>query len=227
MFVNGVLFNSEVWQGLNTADITMLDTVDHKVMNVICAGHAKTASEFYYLETGTIPLKYLIASRRILYLKNILSRSDEELIKRVYTAQRDNPTQGDFVELVRKDLEDIDELFDEEAICSQDNSLFKKCLKKKIKQVAFRDLKEIQSSHSKVKNITYDNFIIQPYITSSIFTNEMTEILFNMRSCMTKTFKSNFSSFYKENMKCSLKCSDPNALDSQSHLLQCSLVKTN
>ena len=88
MFVNGVLFNSEVWQGLNTADITMLDTVDHKVMNVICAGHAKTASEFYYLETGTIPLKYLIASRRILYLKNILSRSDEELIKRVYTAQR-------------------------------------------------------------------------------------------------------------------------------------------
>ena len=53
----------------------------------------------------------------------------------------------------------------------------------------------------------------------------MTEILFNMRSCMTKTFKNNFSSLYKENMKCSLKCSDPNALDSQSHLLQCLLIK--
>ena len=116
-------------------------------------------------------------------------------------------------------------MFDEEAMFSQNKSVFKQCLKKKIKQVAFTDLKEIQSSHSKVKIIIYNHFKIQPYITSSIFTNEMTEILFNMRSSMTKTFKSNFSSFYKENMKCRLKCSDPNSLDSQSHLLQCSVIK--
>ena len=32
MFVNGVLFNSEVWPKLTVADITMLETVDHHLI---------------------------------------------------------------------------------------------------------------------------------------------------------------------------------------------------
>ena len=34
MFVNGVLFNSKVWQGLYSADIKMLETVDHQLMKI-------------------------------------------------------------------------------------------------------------------------------------------------------------------------------------------------
>ena len=30
MFLNGVLFNSEVWQQLHATDLTMLQTVDHR-----------------------------------------------------------------------------------------------------------------------------------------------------------------------------------------------------
>ena len=51
MFINGVLFNCESWQGLCTTDITLLEKVDHQVMKVICDGHSKTPTEFYYLET--------------------------------------------------------------------------------------------------------------------------------------------------------------------------------
>jgi hypothetical protein len=42
-----------------------------------------------------------------MYLHNILSREESELVKRVYQAQRDKPTKGDFVELVKADLEMI------------------------------------------------------------------------------------------------------------------------
>ena len=166
----------------------MLETVDHQILKIICDGHAKTASEFYYLETSAIPLKYLISSCRIMYLKEILSRNDGELIKRVYTADRDNPTKGDFIELVKEDLESIGEPFDENGIYSKYKSLFKQIIKRKIRDPAFRNLKDIKNSQSKIRDIVYDNFTIQPYITSFIFTNEMTSVLFNMRSSMTRTF---------------------------------------
>ena len=136
MFVNGVLLISEVWQGLYSSHIKMLETVYHQIMKIICDGHAKMASESYYLETSAIPLKYLISSRRIMYLKKILSRMDGKLIKRVYTTQRDNPTKGDFIELVKENLESIGEPFDENGICSKYKSLFKQIVKRKIRDTA-------------------------------------------------------------------------------------------
>ena len=52
MFINGVLYNSEVWQGLESTDRTMLQNVNHQLMRVIFHNaHAKTAIEFLFLET--------------------------------------------------------------------------------------------------------------------------------------------------------------------------------
>ena len=134
MFINGVLFNSEVWQGMNSTDITMLDKIDHQLMNIICNGHSKTPSEYYYLETATIPIKHIIYSRRIMYLHNILNRSEGELVKRVYVAQRNNPTKGDFIELVKQDLNDIGEDFDEEKMRCQTKTIIKDHIKNQIKE---------------------------------------------------------------------------------------------
>ena len=227
MFVNGVLFNSEVWQGLNSTDITMLEHVDHQLLKVICNGHAKTATEFLYLETASLPLKYIIASRRIMYLHNILTREDGELVKRIYKAQKENTSKGDFVELVRKDLDMIGEVFDEEAIILKNKTTFKAHIKIKINEAAFQELKTIQSTHTKVKEIIYEQFKIQPYMKSNIFTNRMVEVLFSLRSSMTRNLKSNFSSIFKGNMRCRLNCEDQEANDCQSHLLDCQTILEN
>ena len=85
-------------------------------MKVICDGHSKTSTEFYYLETGATLLKDIISSRRIIYLHNILENDKEELVKSVYEAQILKPTKGDFIELVKEDLLKIGEAFDEEII---------------------------------------------------------------------------------------------------------------
>ena len=227
MFVNGVLYNSEVWQGLGATDITALEKIDHQLMRFICNSHAKTAVEFLYLESGSIPLKNIIASRRIMYLHHLLGREDRELIKRVYKAQKESPTPGDFVELVKEDLNVIGEAFDEETIFMRSKDQFKTIIKEKIRQSAFRDLKNLQMKHSKIMNIQYDGLQTQLYMTSPLFSNDMVKILVNMRSSMTKDIKNNFSSIYKGNMACRLKCSDPNAIDSQQHLLLCSALTDN
>ena len=52
----------------------------------------------------------------------------------------------------------------------------------------------------------------------------MTTILFNMRSSMSRTFKSYVSSLFNENMRCRTKCNDIFEVDNQSHLLQCQAI---
>ena len=88
-----------------------------------------------------------------MYLHHILGRNEGELIKRVYEAQRDNTTPGDFVDLVKADLSNIGEIFDEDNIKLQGKHIFKTHIKNKIKARTFEDLKSQQQKHSKVRSI--------------------------------------------------------------------------
>ena len=64
-------------------------------------------------------MRFIISSRRINYLKTILDREDNELIKRIYNEQKDNPTKGDWIELVKEDYTMIEEEINEEDIKSK------------------------------------------------------------------------------------------------------------
>ena len=108
MFINGVLYNSEVWHNLTITDITILGNIDHQFLRYICNGHSKTQIELLYLETQAQPLRHIISIRRNMYLYNILNRNEEELVKCVYRAQKESPTRGDFVKLVENDLQLIE-----------------------------------------------------------------------------------------------------------------------
>ena len=59
MFLNGVLYSSEAWHGLTTTHIAQLGLVDHQLMRTILSAHSKTPTEFLYLETGALPVKYV------------------------------------------------------------------------------------------------------------------------------------------------------------------------
>ena len=83
---------------------------------------------------------------------------------------------------MKKDFQDIYEPIDEETIRLQKKNTFKAHVKKKIREAAFTYLKDIQTSHSKIKDIKYEKFEIQPYLSSFVLTTEMTKVLFNMRS---------------------------------------------
>ena len=73
-------------------------------MRFLISAHAKVAIEFLYLETGAKPVEFVISSRRLNFLKEIHSREEHELIKQIYKAQRQNPSIGDWSELVKKDI---------------------------------------------------------------------------------------------------------------------------
>ena len=84
MFLNGVLQSCEAWHGIGTTQIAQIELVDHHLMRTILSAHSKIPTEFLYLETGALPAKYVITSRRLNYLKHIHMQNDHELVKRVY-----------------------------------------------------------------------------------------------------------------------------------------------
>ena len=120
-------------------------------------------------------------------------------MKRVYVTQRDNPTSGHFVELVKSDLEDINIEYREKAIIQQSKTQLKLIIKEKLKASVLKKLKDKQSSHSKIRDITYNKLQIQPYMASKKFTNKMVQLIFTFRSSMIKNNKANFSSINRKN----------------------------
>ena len=153
MFINAILFNSEAWHGLTETEIRILEEIDETLLRSLVKGHSKTPLEFLYLETGAIPIKFIISSRRIIYLHTILTRSNTELIKRVYNAQKETPVKGDYYNLLKNDFLIIGEDLNEEKIASTAKETFKRNVKIKIKIAATKYLKEKQAKHSKVKAI--------------------------------------------------------------------------
>ena len=83
MLLNGTMFNSEAWQGISLAEIQMIEKVDEDLLRGLLKAHSKIPLEALYLETGSIPIRFIIKSRRLSYLHTILQRESEELVKSV------------------------------------------------------------------------------------------------------------------------------------------------
>ena len=224
MLLNGILYNSEAWHSISEAEIRLLETVDEHLLRALVKGHAKTPLEFLYLEAGAIPIRFILSSRRLIYHQNILKREDPELIKRIYTEQRNNPTTGDFVELISEDFKVINEVQDDAKIQNTNISVYKKHIKPCIRRAAFKYLSNLQANHSKVKHIRYQKLEIQKYMVSPIFSNEEVQLLHALRSRSTDC-KENFKQRYiSSNLLCSL-CQVEN--DDQQHILRCSALLKN
>ena len=64
MLINGILFNSEAWHGVKKEDLKKLEKIDEILLRSLMGSHQKTPLEFLYLETGTLPISYIIMIRR-------------------------------------------------------------------------------------------------------------------------------------------------------------------
>ena len=73
MFINGILTNSEVWYAIKNEEIQRLQEADEYLLRKLLKAHSKTAKECLYLETGTIPIKYVVMSRRLNYFYHIIT----------------------------------------------------------------------------------------------------------------------------------------------------------
>ena len=171
-----------------------------------------------------MPIKYIIASRRLNYLHNILARNENELVSRIFSAQFDNPLEGDFVKLIEEDFKLINEKFNKTLIKSMTKKQFKKWVKSKIEKAAFEFLIEEKVSQSKICDIEYKKLEIQNYLKAAVFNNSEIELLFKLRS-KTLELKSNYKKKYFNKLDCSLK--DCYFEENQEHLFSSCQILQN
>ena len=62
-------------------DINTFTSMDKYLIRKIVNSHFKAPVELIYLETGTVPVEYILVSRRLNYLHTIVTRDNIELTK--------------------------------------------------------------------------------------------------------------------------------------------------
>ena len=157
------------------------------------------------------------------YQQTLLKRNDDELTKKIYKAQKDNPIEGDFYNLVKADWEMIGEEMDEEYIATASKDTLKRHIKESIKASALKYLKEKQKMHSKIKDIEYKKLEVQGYMTSPLFSDNEVSLLYALRS-RAVVCKMNYRNKYKEDDLLCILCKEES--DSQPHILLCRVLQS-
>jgi hypothetical protein len=219
-FVNAMLVNVEAWHNILQKDIEVFKNLDHYLMRKIIGAHSKVPIELLYLETSAIPIEFVIASRGINYLHNIVSRDASELVKRVYSEQKANPSKGDWCHMVQRDMEMIGLDMTEAQISIMKKHQFKLIVKRCVRNATFLALQKLKESHTKIKNMDYCEFNLQAYMRSDIMSVKEVSALFNMRADTVNGYKMCFSHAY-DNLLCKLGCTES---DSMAHMFECTKI---
>ena len=67
--VSSMLFNCEAWYGLTIKQTKVLEKIDEKIMRKVLECPSKTPIHIMYLELGWLPLRFIVQSRRLNFLK--------------------------------------------------------------------------------------------------------------------------------------------------------------
>ena len=78
--LNSILLNSEVCYGLTKADVEELEMVDNYLIRRILDTPACTPTPMLYLELGCLPIRYIIMTRRLMYLQTLLQEDTGTLL---------------------------------------------------------------------------------------------------------------------------------------------------
>ena len=214
---NGILFSTEAWSSISDIDMDRLEQVDTGLLKQLVDGHSKCSKVFYYLEFGVINLRHIIMSRRLMFHHHILTREDNETIKKVYGKQKESHIKGDWFRMLISDFEFIEEEINEDFIISIPKEDYRKFINNKIKAGVFKYYMQLkEKSKKKLNNLTYEELTIQPYLTRDYFSLEEKKLLFSLRSkCYDARL--NFRKLNKRNLICRLGCP---AEESQIHIFQ-------
>ena len=88
MLINSILCSVESMYGLTNTHIQKLESVDKYLLRKIFNASSSTTTEALYLETGALPIRFIIKSRRLMFYWTILSKKESELVRKVYNVLR-------------------------------------------------------------------------------------------------------------------------------------------
>ena len=80
--------------------------------------------DLLYLELSVLPIRFIIQTRRLLYLHHILQQKEDSLLYRFFMAQLTYPTYKDWVSQVLEDIENLSIELEIEDIKTKKKKMF-------------------------------------------------------------------------------------------------------
>ena len=214
MLISVLLFNAETWLRLTRENIKRLESVDEMLLRKLLGTPISTPKAALYLETGCIPLRFIIKRKRIMFLHHLLTREDDALIKRVFWAQMEKPVKGDWCLVVREDLDSLGlNLTSLTEVANKSKEQLKTLLKEQIETVSLKYLNTEKQKLSKVANHSYPKVEMQTYLVNPHMSLKQKQLAFKWRTRMIKVGWN-----YGDKGQCPI-CHD--ADDTQEHLFYC------
>ena len=124
-------------------DIENLEKVDEALIRKMFSAQCTTPLEVLCLESGNIPIRFILMSRRLNFLHYILNQHEDSLLRKVFDAQVDNPIRGDWVNQIDMDIRDLGLYLTYDQIKIISKEQFKKMVKEKVKMKSYEFLTKI------------------------------------------------------------------------------------
>ena len=121
--------------------------IDKYLLREILGAHAKAPIEQLHLETGTLSIPQIIATRKMIYLQTILKRPKGVIIRNIYEAMKEESHQGHWCQLIVNDFEKINLHISDNLIVIMNEEDYKNLIKKK--QGQRRIISRFQNNASK------------------------------------------------------------------------------
>ena len=83
IIINSMLYNSEVWYAVTNKEIEKLEQVDEMILRSVLSLPRSTPRPFLYLELGCLPIRYILITRRLMFLHYILNEDEHSLLQQV------------------------------------------------------------------------------------------------------------------------------------------------
>ena len=216
-----MLFNSEAWYNVTSAEMDLLETVDLMLLRGILKAPKSTPKEMLFLELGLVPFREIVRKRRLGFLFYILHQSKDSMIFRVFESQVRNKTSKDWVTTVLSDLKELSLNLTFEDIKQMKKSLYMNMIKRKVDHKALNELDRKKQSHTKVKDLKHPVLKMQKYLApnGNNIKQDDCQLIFKLRCRVTDT-KMNMKGIY-DTYECEA-CGKES--ESQEHILQCNVI---
>ena len=181
MLIGTLLNNSESWINLTKKDIESIEKPDVMLLRKVLGSSGNPNKVFLYLELGILPARFVIMKKRLNFLRYILKEDMGSMIRQVYEALKTESRNGDFVNLVKKDMDELDIQLSEEDIKNTTKLVWKNFVNEKVVEECLRFLTEENSEKSKTTHITFESLEMREYLrqNNNIF---ISKTIFSARS---------------------------------------------
>ena len=224
LLISSILYNAEAWYNLSNTELNLIETVDLMFFRKLLNAPKATPTEMFYLELGCIPFRQIIMEKRLSFLHYILNEDSKSLNNKFFKSQYKNRTNKDWITTVINDIQKLEIKLSFEEIRKMKKENYIRMIKNKIMIKTFQSMEDHKGTHSKVKNIKYENMKMQKYLkpNSCKMKIEDAQLIFKLR-CRSTKVKMNLEDIY-DNLECTA-CGLEE--ESQIHIIQCKKLNEN